>query len=215
MTGGTRTPQQLLAELGSALEGAAKDPIARRRGVRRRATRLLGTIVVVAGLVVSTAAATTSIFASSPPLPRLSAQAVILGSGSVGRTAWEALVSHCEGRSGGVSLLLRSAGGGAGTACGALVGPPMALYDPDSTGALVFGAVPAGTTVVELALGAGRLRAAPVAADPAGLSAARLPVGTELFVARIASDRVVTAATAFAASGRLLLACQVARCTTP
>jgi hypothetical protein len=215
MSSGNRTPQEVLDELGADLAAAAGSLPGRRTPSRRRVVRVGAGILAAAGVGVSTAAATTSIFTSPPPLPRLSQEAVILASGSVSSEPWELVVSRCAGASGGVSLLIRSAAGGAGTACGGVIAPPTPLYDPVSSRALVFGALPAGTAEVELVLGTRQLRVAPSPADADALVAAGLPRGIELYVTSIARDQLVTAMTAFDASGHLLVACQVERCALP
>jgi hypothetical protein len=215
VSGGGRTPEEVLGELGRDLDAAIRSRAARHgrgwsawRGRWRLSVALLVSVAVGA----STAAATTSIFSSSPPLPRLAPLAADLASGVQASEPWRLSVARCSEPRGAVSLLLRAGSGGAGTACGEVVQPPAAFYDPRSARAFVFGAVPAAASRVELALGGSRIEVTPRRALPRALKAVGLPPATRVYVARVPASEVVTAMTAFDASGRLVVACQARRC---
>lgn len=219
MSAPSRTPQEVLGELEHDLQTAF-----RRRSARplHRVRRLNGwrrvglAVAVVATVGVSTAAATRSIFSTAPPIPQLARVAAIVArgeGGAHGAHAWQLLVSRCSRPAGAVSVLLRTAAGGAGSPCGPLLQPATALFG--AGGAIAFGAVPAGTKRVELTLGRTHVDVEPVDADADGLRAAGLPAHLRFYVTTLPPDATVTAATAFDGSGHLLLACQEQRCTTP
>ncbi|MGO9902962.1 MAG: hypothetical protein ACLP0J_25485 [Solirubrobacteraceae bacterium] len=212
-----RTPQQALAELERELVRAFDREPPRRRRWRSwpRRTRVMIAAGAAVVLGASTAAATTSIFTSAPPIARLAPLAVDLGSGTVNGERWLISAGRCSGSSGAVSVLLRAGSGGAGSACGPAIGPPSTFYDPSRGVGLVFGVVPAGTARVEIVLGAATRVVAPVSADPDGLRAAGVTAGSRVYVAVVPISSLVTAMTAFDASGRLVLACSEGRCTRP
>lgn len=216
MSAASRTPEQLLDELRRELAAGYR---ARRRWRRlptrtpvswRRAAALVGALAAVGG---STAAATRTLFAPAPPVPRLQRLAAILASGDAPRGWWQLSVTRCARPTGSVSVLLRTAAGGAGSACGPVVQAPTELLGPH--GAIAFAIVPAGAARVELALGAGRRTVAPIAADADALRAAHLPPGLRLYVTRLPPGRTVAAATVLDRAGDRLLVCQEDRCARP
>jgi len=218
---GGRSPRELLGSLGADLDAAFREGPAAvgwrsarwRSLVRRR--QVLVTVAIVVALGASTAAATRSIFSSSPPVPGLAPLAADLASGSLGSEHWQLSVARCSRPAGSVSVLLRAGSGGAGTSCGLAVQPPGAFYDPQRQVTFVFGALPAGTTRAELVLGANRSEVTPLAADANALRAARLPSGARVYVAMLSGYRVVTALTAFDSAGHVALVCQEQRCVAP
>lgn len=219
MSAGGRTPDELLGSLGADLAAAFHDRpaigwrSAASRSLRRQ--RLPVILMIVVALGASTAAATRSIFSSSPPLPGLAPLAASLASGSLGGGHWQLSVARCSGAVRGVSVLLRAGSGGAGSSCGPAIQPPDSFYDPHRRLTFAFGALPAGATSAELVLGATRDGVTPVAADADALRAAGLPAGTRVYVAALSGYRVVTALTAFDSAGHVVLVCQERRCVAP
>jgi len=212
-----RTPQDVLDELGAELDAGWRRARQSRWGRHSRWSggRLVAALMVALVLGISSAAAPTSLFAPAPPLPRLAARAVILAGGTVAGQPWELLVSSCDRHPATVSLLLRSATAGAGSACGPVVAAPTTIYDSHSSHAFVFGAAPAGTVEVDLALGGRQQRVPATPANPGALTSAGVPAGTVFYVTSIPLDQQVTATTGFDAHGALVLACRVERCTAP
>ncbi len=212
-----RTPQQVLAVLERDLARAfAAEPQPRR--YRRALRRPRRGIVLLCGVVVacaSTAAATSSIFSPSPPVPRLAPFGVDLAAGVSAGKEWELQLSRCERPAGSVSVLLSTATGGAGSACGSALQPPTTFYEPQGGEALAFGVVPSGTARVELALDRGHLDARPSAVPSRALAAATLPSGSAVYVVAVPRQRIVTALTAFNSEGELLLDCTEQRCARP
>jgi hypothetical protein len=180
---------------------------------RRR--RLLVTLAIVAAVGAGTAAATRSIFSSSPPLPGLAPLAADLASGSSGSAHWQLSVARCTSPAGTVSVLLRTGSGGAGTPCGSVIQPPGTFYDPQRHVTFVFGALPGGVIRAEVVLAANRKEVTLSTADANALSAAGLPSGTRVYVAMLSGYRVVTALTAFDSGGHVVLVCQEQRCVAP
>jgi len=212
VSAGSRSPQQVLDELGHRLEAAyAAAPArrARRRWGRSRILTVLGAVGVVGA---STAAATRMVFAPAPPLPRLSRLAVDLGGGTSAGVRWQLTAARCSSPRGSFSLLLNTVSGGAGSACVALPGPPTTWFM--SGASLVFGAAPAAATRVEVTFGAQHRDVSVLAVDAAALIAGRLPK-FRVFVAALPSDGIATAMTAFDADGHLLIACDQRRCARP
>lgn len=212
----SRTPQDVLddlgRELGIAYRAGPRGTRARIGAVRgwRRAAAVIAFVAVMGG---STAAATRTLFAPAPPVPRLQRLAAILATGDTARGWWQVSVSRCARPADGVSVLLRTHEGGAGSPCGPPVQPPTVLLGSERE--FAFAIVPAGTERVELALGTSRRSVSPLAVDAGALRAARLPAGLRVYVARLERGQVVTAVTAFDGAGRLVLACQERRCETP
>lgn len=216
MSARTRTAEEVLddlaRELGAAYRARPQRARVRFRAVRgwRRAAVMVTVVAVMGG---STAAATRTLFAPAPPVPRLQRLAAILATHNTSRGWWQLSVSRCAHPADGVSVLLRMREGGAGSPCGPLAQPPTVLLGRN--GELVFAIVPAGTVRVELALGTSRRSVVPLAVDADVLRAARLPAGLRAYVARLKRGQAVTAATAFDGAGHLVLACQELRCETP
>lgn len=210
----SRSPGEVLDELGVQLDAAFRRPTRRRwasrRGFGRRALAAVLVVIVVGG---STAAATQTIFSPAPPLPRLGRVAVNLASDSGGSPQWRLTTSRCSRPRGSYSLLLQAAGVGAGSPCGPLIQPPTVVYG--NSFALAFGVVSGDAARVELALGLGRRQATPVAIAREALSAAGLSDRLRVYVVHIAPTAVVTAMTAYDADGHLVLACEQRSCVKP
>jgi hypothetical protein len=210
----SRSPGEVLDELGAQLDAAFRRPTRRRWASRRTSGRraLLAVLVVIV-VGVSTAAATQTIFSPAPPLPRLARVAVNLASDAVGSPQWRLSASRCSRPRGSYSVLLQAAGVGAGSPCGELIQPPSVVYG--SRFALAFGVVSRDTARVDLALGSVRMQTTPVAIAHEALRAGGLSDGLRVYVVRIAPAAVVTAMTAYDADGHLVLACRQRSCVKP
>ncbi len=217
-----RTPEQVLAELGEQLDAAfRKAPERRWRSRRSRVgwvfghRRALVALAVVGLLGVSSAAATDSLFSSSPPAPLLAPLSIDVAKGTVGGEGWTLSLSRCSRPAGAVSVVLRAGSGGSGTGCGAIVQTPGVYYDPARGNALAFGLLPAGTQRNELVLGAQRVDASTVTLDGRARAAAGVPAGTLAYVTVLPARAVLTALAAFSAAGHVTLVCQLRSCTRP
>lgn len=217
-----RTPEQLLAELGDQLDAAFRrapeqrwwSPRSRAGWVFRR-RRALAALAVVAVLGVSSAAATNSLFSSSPPAPLLAPLSIDVAKGTIRGEAWTLSLSRCSRPTGAVSVVLRAGSGGSGTGCGAIVQTPGVYYDPEWRNALAFGLLPAGTQRIELVLGAQRVNVTPATLDSRARAAAGVPAGMLAYVTVLPAHAVLTALAAFSAAGRVTLVCQLRSCTRP
>jgi hypothetical protein len=205
----SRAPDEVLAELGASLDAAWRAP--RRPIRRRRAALLVALAMAVAG--VSTAAATRTVFSSSPPVPELAPLAIDLGSGARQGVPWQLTVAHCGRPRGTVSLILSTPAGGAGSPCGAPVQPPATYYGRRA--ALTFGLLPPEAVRAELRLGGGHADVQPRALSERSLQAARLAPALRIYVTATPVGQAVTALTAFDAGGHVVLVCQERSCVRP
>jgi hypothetical protein len=217
-----RTPEQALAELGEQLDAAFRSAPERRwwswrsrAGLVFGRRRALALVAAVAVLGVSSAAATNSLFSSSPPAPLLAPLSIDVAKGTVGDEGWTLSLSRCSRPTGAVSVVLRAGSGGSGTGCGAIVQTPGVYYDPQRGNALAFGLLPAGTQRIELVLGAQRVNVKPSALNNRARVAAGVPAGTLAYITVLPAHAVLTALAAFSAAGHVTFVCQLRSCTRP
>lgn len=241
MSGATRDPDAILAELGRDLQRSWRRPRRRSRiaGWRRSILIVAATLVLV-----PTAVATRDVvWAPAPaPLPdsarppgaiepSYAGEQVYVAAGELRGVAWRLSASSCDYasvRAVGVFLSVPGGGGGARCDIAAPAGAAGAVsprilaerlvqtyFDPVARRTWAFGAMPAAARTVEVAATGARATVAATPADPKAIGRGELPSGMRVFVAALDGAREVPLVTARDASGATLLVCRDGRCTIP
>lgn len=130
----SRTPQEVLADLGRELE---------RASAQRPRMRVAHVVVLVALAMLAiggTALATRSIWADDAPSTAKHGPTAAIASGSLAGVRWALAARRCP--RGEVSVVLRLRDGGAAGACGPAGRAPATYLDPVDGRAYAFGTVP-------------------------------------------------------------------------
>jgi hypothetical protein len=188
-----RSPQEVLAQLGTELERAR----GARTGARLPRRFVLAVVIAVLSLG-GTAVATRSIWAPDAPSTARHGPTAMIASGSLDEALWTLAARHCA--NGGVSVVLELRDGGAAGPCGPPGATPRVYVDPASGRAYAFGAAPAEVDEVS----AGGVRGPLVHASGEAERRAGLPPGVAYFVVAIHSPQT--------AAGEVQFGCAQARC---
>jgi len=138
----SRSPQQVLAQLGGELERAS-----RTSNHRARISGRIAVVVTVGVLGLGgTAVATRSIWAPDAPSSVRHGPTAAIASGVLDGARWALSARRCA--DGGVSVVLRLRDGGAAGACGRPGASPGVYVDPRTARPYAFGAAPAGVDEV-------------------------------------------------------------------
>ena len=229
-----REPDQVLEELGAAVERAWRERRARLLWRRLLPARRGALIAAVAGLVlVPTAVATQEVlFAPKPPaLPaglRAAGAEDPTRAGTAAYVArgerWRLSASTCDyGAMRVVGVFLTVPGGGAGARCdGAAPGVLAArsihtYFDPQTARTWIFGTLPAAARSVSVSLsdrGARSTERFPaLASDPRAVASARLPAGMRVLVASVPGAPEVLGVTADDGQDEVVMRCEGGRCS--
>jgi hypothetical protein len=229
-----REPDQVLEDLGAAVERAWERRRARPLWRRLLPARRGALIAAVAGLLlVPTAVATQEVlFAPKPPAlpaglrgpgaqdPTTAGTAAYVARGE----GWRLSASTCEyGSMRVVGVFLTVPGGGAGARCDAAAPAVLAArrihtyFDPQTARTWIFGTLPAAARSVSVSLseqGAESTKRFPaLASDPRAVTSARLPAGMRVLVASVPGAPEVLGVTAGDVRGEIVLRCEGGRCS--
>lgn len=213
-----RDVDQLLADLRGRLEAGVATRRPRRRRGTRRVTALVAVVMLAAG---STAVATRSVWAPSPPGDHGEGGPVVrLLAGGPATAPWSLAAQRCA--DGSVATFLRVGEGGAGRGCDGRPSAVGSYYDPAGQKTYIFAVVPAAARTAQLGLrgtpagsatpGVVALDVAARPADPLALERGGLAPSVVLIAGHSGAWTPATVAVVDA-HGQMLLRCQEARCT--